>query len=120
MFDHVGVNVSDLEKSKSFYEQTLEPLGYAVKMEFEGAAGFGAQDWIPPFWIRQGEKSGPVHVAFSTDREGVDAFYQAAIDAGGRDNGPPGVRADYHEHYYAAFVHDPDGNNVEAVCHSPA
>ncbi len=121
MFDHVGVNVKDYATSKRFYDATLATLGYGIVMEFEGAAGYGPER-EPRFWIAQREPLGTgTHVAFaSPDRDTVDAFYEAALAAGGTDNGPPGLRSEYHEHYYGAFVHDPDGNNVEAVCHKPA
>jgi catechol 2,3-dioxygenase-like lactoylglutathione lyase family enzyme len=120
MIDHVGVNVSDLDASRAFYEQALAPLGYAVAIEYEEHLGFGAP--FPDFWIsRRGEATAPAHVAFRAEsREVVDAFHAAALAAGGRDNGAPGPRPHYHEHYYGAYVLDPDGNNVEAVCHQPA
>ena len=119
--DHVGLDVSDYEASKAFYEQALAPLGIALMMEpIEGIGGFGAE--FPFFWIGQRER-GPdsgTHVAFRTEsRETVDAFHAAAVAAGGKDNGGPGLREIYHPHYYGAFVLDPDGNNVEAVCHTP-
>jgi catechol 2,3-dioxygenase-like lactoylglutathione lyase family enzyme len=127
MLDHVGISVSDYRRSRAFYADALIPLGVDVVMEvtreetggYEGA-GFGA-DSKPWFWIGVGGKAGgATHVAFAADsRAAVDRFYAAAIAAGGRDNGPPGLRADYHPYYYAAFVLDPDGNNVEAVCHAP-
>ena len=119
MIDHIGVRVSDYAHSKRFYETALKPLGYSVIMEFDDSvAGFGASG-TPDFWISQGP-TGPVHVAIqSADRATVDAFYAAAIAAGGRDNGAPGLRPHYHPNYYGAFVLDPDGNNIEAVCHEP-
>jgi catechol 2,3-dioxygenase-like lactoylglutathione lyase family enzyme len=122
MLDHVGFGVSDYPRSKAFYEQALVPLGMTLLLEPVGqAAGFG-KDGKPSFWI---EARGPVvqgvHVAFATeDRATVDAFHAAALAAGGTDNGAPGVRAIYHPDYYGAYVLDPDGNNVEAVCHRPA
>jgi catechol 2,3-dioxygenase-like lactoylglutathione lyase family enzyme len=121
MIDHTGVTVSDIGKSKAFYRAALAPLGYAVLMEFEDAAGLGIAP-KPDFWIGQGKLDGPrAHVAFAaTSRQAVDAFYRAAIAAGGRDNGPPGLRPHYHQNYYGAFVLDPDGHNIEAVCHAPA
>jgi len=120
MIDHVTANVSDLESAKRFYERTLEPLGYTLQMEFPGAAGFGSGEGIPDFWLGSSENRGATHVAFSApDRATVDRFYETAMAAGGTDNGAPGVRPDYHEAYYAAYVHDADGNNIEAVCHSP-
>lgn len=120
MIDHVTLHVSDYGKSKRFFERALAPLGYTVIMEFGGAAaGLGAGG-KPDFWIAAGGDAGrPVHVAFATsDRDAVDAFYQAAMTAGGRDNGAPGLRPQYHPNYYGAFVFDPDGNNIEAVCHA--
>ena len=119
--DHVGLDVSDYDVSKSFYEKALAPLGMRLMMEpVAGVGGFG--DDFPFFWIacrERGPDSG-VHVAFRTeDRETVDTFHAAALAAGGTDNGGPGVREIYHPHYYGAFVLDPDGNNVEAVCHTP-
>ena len=118
MIDHVGLNVSDVARSKAFYAAALEPLGYEVIMEFDGAAGFGAKG-KPDFWISEGEPQKGVHIAFaSANRATVDSFHDAALAAGGKDNGQPGLR-EYHENYHGAFVHDPDGNNVEAVCHSP-
>jgi catechol 2,3-dioxygenase-like lactoylglutathione lyase family enzyme len=120
VIDHIGVQVGDFERSRAFYERALAPLGYEVVMAFERVAGFGVRG-KPDFWIIEEEPGVPIHVAFaSPDRPTVDTFYEAALAAGGRDNGPPGIRGHYHEHYYGAFVHDPDGNNVEAVCHSPA
>src|SRR5438067_12604247 len=120
MIDHVTANVGDFERGKRFYEQALAPLGYSMQAEFPGAAGFGTGEGIPPFWIGSSEERGATHVAFTAkDRAAVDAFYEAATSAGGKDNGAPGVRAHYHENYYAAFVHDADGNNTEAVCPRP-
>jgi catechol 2,3-dioxygenase-like lactoylglutathione lyase family enzyme len=121
MIDHVGLGVSDLDASKAFYLQALRPLGYQLLMERDGSAGFGA-DGKPDFWVHVNRPlSGPVHVAIaSPDRATVDAFHAAGLAAGGRDNGAPGLRPHYHQEYYGAFVLDPDGNNVEAVCHRPA
>jgi catechol 2,3-dioxygenase-like lactoylglutathione lyase family enzyme len=117
VIDHLGLTVSDLAKSRAFYAKALQPLGYAVTMEFPGALGFGAQG-KSDFWLGQGTASGKVHVAFvSSDRKTVDAFYAAAMAAGGKDNGKPGLRPQYHRDYYGAFVFDPDGNNIEAVSH---
>jgi catechol 2,3-dioxygenase-like lactoylglutathione lyase family enzyme len=120
--DHVGLDVSDYAASKAFYDKALAPLGMRLMMEpIELFGGYG--DDFPFFWIAQRQR-GPdsgVHVAFRVeDRETVDAFHAAALAADGKDNGEPGVREIYHPHYYAAFVLDPDGNNVEAVCHAPA
>jgi len=120
VFDHVGLNVKDYAASRAFYEQALAPLGIGVVMAFDEwkAAGFGTDD-KPEFWISQREPFGTgTHVAFRCgDRATVDAVYEAARAAGGLDNGAPGVREAYHPTYYAAFVHDLDGNNIEAVCH---
>ena len=120
MLDHVSLPVSDLERSKRFYEEALSALGYRLIMEHHiSGVGFG-QSAKPDFWIRQGEVGASVHVAFaSEDRATVDAFYEGAIAAGGHDNGQPGVRPEYHSAYYGAYVLDPDGNNIEAVCHRP-
>jgi catechol 2,3-dioxygenase-like lactoylglutathione lyase family enzyme len=120
VIDHTGMTVSDVGKSKAFYRAALAPLGYALLMEFEDAAGFGVAP-KPDFWIGQGKLSGSTgHVAFTAaSRKDVDAFYRAAMAAGGKDNGPPGLRPHYHANYYGAFVLDPDGHNVEAVCHTP-
>jgi catechol 2,3-dioxygenase-like lactoylglutathione lyase family enzyme len=120
MIDHIIMSVGDVEAARLFYEQALAPLEYRVVMEMEGACGFGILQ-KPDFFIRQGEATAPkVHIAFaSRDRATVDAFYAAAIAAGGSDNGPPGLREDYHPNYYGAFVLDPDGHNIEAVCHRP-
>jgi catechol 2,3-dioxygenase-like lactoylglutathione lyase family enzyme len=127
MLDHIGFPVSDYTRSKAFYERALAPLGYSLIMEVQQtgsdhpAAGFGA-DGKPDFWIGgEGGLNKCVHVAFAVkDRACVDDFYRAAIAAGGEDNGAPGLRAHYHPNYYAAFVLDPDGHNIEAVCHRPA
>ena len=120
MIDHVTADVSDFSKAKDFYAQALEPLGYSLQMEFEGSAGFGTGDGIPDFWIGSSSDRGATHVAFTApDRASVDKFYEAAMAAGGNDNGPPGLRPDYHDTYYAAYVHDADGNNIEAVTHRP-
>ena len=121
MIDHIGIAVRDLDASVAFYEKALAPLGYALIMKFDGhAAGFG-EAGKPDFWIGAGgDGNQRVHVAFRTGgRAKVRAFYEAAIAAGGKDNGGPGTRPQYHEHYYGAFVLDPDGHNIEAVCHEP-
>jgi len=120
MIDHVTANVSDFEQAKQFYSAVLAPLGYAVQAEFPGAAGFGTGDAMADFWIGTREERGATHIAFNAkDRSTVDAFYEAAIGAGAKDNGAPGLRPHYHENFYAAFIHDADGNNIEAVCHQP-
>jgi catechol 2,3-dioxygenase-like lactoylglutathione lyase family enzyme len=125
MIDHTGLNVSDPNKSRAFYEAALAPLGYAVlkeiPAEFTGGKvvfGMGVAP-KPDFWVAEGAPNAPrIHIAFRADsRAQVDAFYRAAMAAGGRDNGPPGTRPHYHANYYGAFVLDPDGHNVEAVCH---
>ena len=120
MFDHVGLNVKDSAASRAFYERALAPLGYRVVLAFDESkrVGFGTSG-KPEFWINEREPFGTgTHVAFTCDdRATVDAFHAAALAAGGRDNGAPGLREQYHPTYYAAFVLDPDGNNLEAVCH---
>jgi catechol 2,3-dioxygenase-like lactoylglutathione lyase family enzyme len=120
MIDHFTLKVRDIAASKPFYAKALAPLGYVVAMEYEGGCGMGPKG-KPDLWLHQDpENVRPMHFAFHTeDRKLVDAFYAAAMAAGGKDNGPPGLRPDYHANYYAAFVHDPDGHNVEAVCHAP-
>ncbi len=120
MIDHLGLRVSDYQRSKSFFSVALLPLGYSLLMEHEiSGAGFFC-DVKHDFWLKQGTPSAAVHVAFaSSDRAKVDAFYDAALSAGGTCNGPPGLRAEYHPNYYGAFVLDPDGNDVEAACHFP-
>ena len=127
MLDHAGFPVTNYARSKAFYEKALAPLGYSLILEVRQnendspAAGFGA-DGKPDFWI--GGEGGPnrrIHIAIAAkDRASVDAFYRAALDVGGTDNGSPGVRPHYHANYYGALVTDPDGHNIEAVCHAPA
>ena len=119
MIDHVGLQVADYARSKAFFLRALAPLGYTLIREFGPVGGFGAGGKAD-LWITQGTPAAPLHLAFrSPDRATVDAFYRAALTAGGRDNGAPGLRPQYHAQYYGAFVYDPDGNNVEAVCHAP-
>ena len=122
MLDHVGFAVSDYDRSKAFYAQALDPLGLSLLMEpIAQAAGFG-RDGKPFFWIEaRGEAvAGRLHIAFAVDdRATVDAFHSAALAAGATDNGAPGVRAIYHPNYYGGYVLDPDGHNIEAVCHRP-
>ena len=119
MIDHVNIGVRDVGVSRRFYELALAPLGIGCVMEHAAGVGFGLQG-RPQFWISDRPAGGPVHVAFEArDRAVVDGFHAAALAAGGRDNGPPGLRPVYHPGYYGAFVLDPDGNNVEAVCHRP-
>ena len=123
MFDHIAIPVRDMERSRRFYEQALKPLGGRVLMEWDDGVAFGDTDTVfegELLALRPRAEVVPVHVAFRTDRSGVDAFYEAALAAGATDNGPPGVREHYHQTYYAAFVTDPDGHNIEAVCHSAA
>lgn len=128
MIDHTGVVVSNYAKSKAFYLAALAPIGYTLLAEIPASvtghadvAGFGEAP-KPDFWISSGSANKPpVHVAFRVStRATVDAFYAAAIAAGGMDNGAPGLRPHYHPNYYGAFVLDPDGHNIEAVCHGPA
>ncbi len=118
MLDHIGLLVSDLDRSKRFFTQALAPLGYELLMEHGiSGAGFGRAP-KPDFWLKAGEAAAKIHVAFAAeDRATVDHFFRSAIAAGGRDNGGPALRAEYHPSYYGAFVLDPDGNNIEAVCH---
>jgi catechol 2,3-dioxygenase-like lactoylglutathione lyase family enzyme len=133
VLDHISLRVSDYVRSKEFYQAVLAPLGYTLAMEGTSGAGF-SRGRIPAFWIKQGEFTGragvveptpqagcggpQLHVAFTGEnRAMVDAFHRAALAAGAQDNGPPGVRREYHANYYGAFVLDPDGHNIEAVCH---
>jgi catechol 2,3-dioxygenase-like lactoylglutathione lyase family enzyme len=129
MLDHITFGVADFDRATAFYDHALAPLGVTVIMRvtrettggYEGV-GYG-EAGRPYFWVSGGVEtaSGPLHVAFTAaDRATVDAFYHAALAAGGRDNGAPGVRAHYHPNYYGAFVLDPEGRNIEAVCHAPA
>lgn len=119
MIDHVKLFVSDFERSRAFYENALQPLGYRILLaQAPGVVGMGRE--FPDFWIAQTDEPTTAHVAFRADeRELVDAFHEAALAAGGSENGSPGSRPHYHEHYYGAFILDPDGNNIEAVCHNP-
>ena len=130
MIDHIGFSVRDLARATEFYLKALSPLGIGIIMEVPAeqtgggaAVGFGANG-KPFFWIGEGVRSANdqrIHVAFAAGScAQVDAFYRAALAAGGKDNGPPGLRPHYHANYYGAFVLDPDGNNIEAVCHAPA
>jgi catechol 2,3-dioxygenase-like lactoylglutathione lyase family enzyme len=128
MIDHVGFAVSDYERAKAFYAKALAPLGYTLVMQVGGdvtesgfpAAGFG-KDRKPDLWIGgEGKIEKPLHVAIVAEsRAAVDAFHAAALAAGGRDHGAPGLRPHYHANYYGAFALDPDGHNIEAVCHKP-
>lgn len=126
MLDHVGLPVSDFARSKAFYTAVFAPLGYGLVMEVtpdmtgdgSSAAGFGRGK--PDFWIGSSDKQARTHVAVvAADRAAVRSFYETALAAGAKDNGPPGLRPHYHENYYGAFVLDPDGHNIEAVCHAP-
>jgi catechol 2,3-dioxygenase-like lactoylglutathione lyase family enzyme len=126
VIDHLGLDVGDYPRSRDFYAAALAPLGYGLKRELPAEppdlpdrAGFGPAH--PVFWIAGlGAVGRPLHFAFAAaNRAAVDAFYREALRAGGRGNGAPGLRPHYHAHYYAAFVFDPDGHNIEAVCHAP-
>ncbi len=133
MIDHTGITVSDFAKSKAWYAKALAPIGYGVLMEIPASvtgyvdvAGLGeTATGKPDFWIAASAPNAPahkpgIHFAFRvTSRAQVDAFYKAAIAAGGTDNGPPGLRPQYHANYYGAFVRDLDGHNIETVCHNP-
>jgi len=129
MIDHIGFPASDYARSRGFYDSAPAPVGYTLFIVIDTAttesgspaAGFGRQG-KPDFWIGgEGGLKGVLHVAIAADdRRTVDAFYRAALAAGGRDNGAPGLRPQYHPNYYGAFVLDPDGHNIEAVCHAPA
>ncbi|HWG57401.1 MAG TPA: VOC family protein [Gaiellaceae bacterium] len=120
MIDHVGLNVRDLDAAKSFYARALAPLRYEVAVEIGEHVGFRDGDGREDFWlVRRPPVGGSTHVCFAAEsRAVVDAFHAAALAAGGRDNGPPGLRPEYHERYYGGFVLDPDGNNVEAVAYT--
>ncbi|WP_157015172.1 VOC family protein [Mesorhizobium xinjiangense] len=126
MIDHLGIAVSDFDRSKAFYDQAMAPLGASLLMMVPAeytdgvkVGGYGRDR--PVYWLHEVDEPGPGrHIAFTArSRAEVDAFYRAALEAGGRDNGAPGLRPHYHADYYGAFVFDPDGNNVEAVCHAP-
>ena len=125
MIDHMTFRVADIAATRTFYEKALAPLGYAAAYEgtHDGVhmVGFGRDGKTDTWFVETRPATSAVHIAWTApSRAAVDAFHRAALDAGGRDNGPPGVRAHYHAHYYGAFVIDPDGNNIEAVCHAPA
>ncbi|SRR5258706_13406048 len=118
MYDHIGLRVLDLAASVAFYRSALEPLGHELTHQGEGMAGFGSAS-ATGLWLASAPDAGErgVHLAFrAADRASVVRFYEKGLAAGGRDNGPPGLRADYGASYFAAFLVDPDGNNVEAVC----
>ena len=120
VFDHIGFNVTDFLKAKEFFVQALRPLEIGITMEGEGWAMVGRQG-EGNFWFGSfGGSPGPIHIAFAAkNREQVRQFYAAAIAAGGKDNGAPGLRPQYHPNYYGGFVIGPDGHNIEAVCHAP-
>ncbi len=118
MIDHISLRVTDIARAKTFYSAVLETLGYGPVMEFPDAVGYGPKG-KPIFWLTKADKAQPTHVAFvSPSRAAVGKFHAAALGAGGKDNGAPGLRPEYHASYYGAFVLDPDGHNVEAVNHS--
>jgi catechol 2,3-dioxygenase-like lactoylglutathione lyase family enzyme len=128
MLDHISLGVSDMERSKAFYDKALAPLGIARMYDMDFGSGYGPTKEQALFWIgypldrsKKAAASPGSHVAFkATSRKDVDAFYAAAMAAGARDNGKPGIRTEYSPGYYGAFVLDPDGHNVEAVFHEPA
>jgi catechol 2,3-dioxygenase-like lactoylglutathione lyase family enzyme len=120
IIDHIGLSVSDYEQSKQFFGRALAPLGIEWVMEVEGWAGLGRAGKAELWFGRGAEPQRPMHMAFiAENRDQVRAFYAAALAAGGKDNGPPGIREIYHPNYFGAFVIGPDGHNVEAVCHKP-
>jgi catechol 2,3-dioxygenase-like lactoylglutathione lyase family enzyme len=120
VLDHLGLGVTDYAACKAFFLKALAPLGVGAVMEGPYGVGMG-RDGKPTLWLHEtSAKPAPLHLAFSAaDRAQVDAFHRAALEAGGTDNGAPGLRPHYHPNYYAAFVIGPDGHNVEAVCHQP-
>jgi len=120
MFDHIGIRTRNSEASEAFFLRALAPLGVSIAMKGPHGAGLG-MNGKPSLWIYESqERPTPLHLAFTAKRRSqVDAFYRAAMEAGGQDNGAPGLRTHFHPHYYAAFVIGPDGHNVEAVCHLP-
>ncbi len=128
MIDHVSIEVADLARARAFYDAALAPLNLARRFDLDTASGYGRPLTAPleeqalPFWIgrARGAVAANGHVCFAApSRSAVDGFYRAALAAGGRDNGRPGLRPHYHAHYYAAFIIDPDGNRIEAVRHPP-
>ncbi len=120
MIDHLTLKVRNMARARAFYTAALAPLGYEIVMEFEGTVGMGV-DRKPDLWLAEDpQNTRPTHIAFvAPSRKAVDAFHAAALAAGGKDNGRPGLRPEYHATYYAAFVHDENGHNVEAVTHRP-
>ena len=123
MFDHMGIDVRNLEKSKTFYNLALAPLGFKLVMDLPDYKSAGYGETRPMFWLGEGKPNAgdeAIHICFAAkSRAAVKAFYEAAILAGGRDNGKPGMRPEYHPNYYGAFVIDQDGYNIEACCHLP-
>lgn len=121
MFDHLGIGVTSLAESKSFFLKALQPLGVTIAMEGPSGIGIG-RNGKPSLWLSESpERPAHLHIAITAQsRTEVDEFYAAALAAGGKDNGPPGLRPHYHANYYGAFVIGPDGHNIEAVCHLPA
>ena len=124
MFDHVSIGVADVSRAKRFYDAVLQPLGYRCLSEGADSLGYGGQSVA--LWVNKAsrpvspDQNSGLHFCFAAPtRKGVDAFHKAALASGGRDNGAPGIRPHYHPTYYGAFVLDPDGNNIEAVCHQP-
>ena len=120
IIDHIGFAISNSQKSNDFYTKALAPLGIEKVMEYDGWSGYG-RDGKPEFWFGEAQEAhSPMHIAFAADnRDQVRQFYEAALAAGGKDNGGPGIREEYHPNYFGAFVIDPDGHNIEAVCHTP-
>jgi catechol 2,3-dioxygenase-like lactoylglutathione lyase family enzyme len=127
MIDHISISVTDFERSKKFYQQLLGSIGYELMAEFPASVtgsvdvcGFGEKG-KPDFWLSAATTAPRQHIAFGVEsRALVDAFHAAGLAAGGRDNGAAGPRPQYHPNYYGSFILDPDGHNVEAVCHRPA
>lgn len=118
MIEHTGIPVKNFRKSKAFYQRALKPLGYRIRYAFSDACGF-MEGGHTSFWVSQSARRVPLHVAFrAKSKKAVHEFYEAALKAGGKDNGAPGYRSEYSPDYYAAFVHDLDGHNIEAVCYS--
>jgi len=128
MLDHISLGTANLARARKFYDAALKPLGYKMVLPVPGYGyGYGAAKGDAKFWIglplakrRKPRASAGTHVAFMAEnRKAVDAFYKAAIRAGAKDNGKPGLRPEYHANYYGAFVFDPEGHAIEAVCHKP-
>ena len=120
MIEHVSLRCRSSKKSRKFYEAALKPLGYECDLEYGDSFGFKDAKGRHDFWVTKGRVGSPTHIAFlARNRKQIDEFHGAALQAGGKDNGAPGLRPHYHEHFYAAYVHDPDGNNIEAVTHRP-